>query len=132
MDDADILLAWKNEEDTRKNSIVTQDIITRENHLSWLKECLSDSNRELNIILLDEAPVGDVRLDKGNEIEISIRLDRKYRGKGLATAVIGMFPAPLIAKIVTRNLASMRVFISNGFKPYEYVQGKVAYYIFRK
>ncbi len=143
VEDAENLLKWKNEEDTRRNSIVTGEIIKLENHLEWLKKTLTDPTVQFWIIEDDGVPVGDLRLNHGEtESEISIRLDKSCRGKGLATAVIGMVECPkrLVAKIVAHNLASMRVFISNGYKPYEYICGKydpvldktINYYIFKK
>lgn len=135
IEDAGNLLKWKNEEDTRKNSIVTGEMIKLEDHLVWLKKTLEDPSIDFWIIEDDGLPMGDLRLNHGRtETEISIRLDKASRGKGLATAVVGMVECSnkLVAKIVAHNLASMRVFISNGYKPYEYIQGEVNYYIFKK
>lgn len=132
MTDAADLLRWKNEEDTRKNSIVTDAMIDLDDHIKWLTKTLADSTVEFYIILDDGERVGDVRLNHVEETEISIRMDKKCRGRGLATQVISMFKAPLLAKIRAHNVASMRVFITNGFRPDEYVEKPVPYYIFRK
>lgn len=134
MDDADMLLEWKNEEDTRMNSIATTDKINYSRHIAWLADTLESKASRLMIIEDDGVPAGDVRLDYDlYETEVSIRLDKKYRGKGLATAVIGMIREEgMKAKIRAHNLASMRVFISNGFKPYEYYTEPVPYYVFKK
>lgn len=135
--DAVNLLKWKNEEDTRKNSIVSDKVITMENHLGWLHNTLANPMIDFWIIEDDGVPVGDVRLNHSasGEAEISIRMDKAYRGKGTATAVIGMVEpvgVRFVAKIRAHNLASMRVFISNGYKPYEFVDGSTPYYIFKK
>jgi RimJ/RimL family protein N-acetyltransferase len=135
MDDAELLLRWKNEEDTRKNSIVTDEVIKMENHLKWLEATLLDWSTTFRIILLDGVPVGDVRTQiqlESNMQEISIRMDKQYRGMGLATQVIAMFNGPLLAKIRAHNIASMRVFIANGYRPEKFVDGPAPYYIFRK
>lgn len=133
-----MLLGWKNERDTRMNSIVTHDKILLKNHLKWLEKTLTSKSHFLFIALYDGKPVGDVRFDRlrNGDFEISIRMDKKYRGKGLATKVISlaelfMFdPTCLVAKIVAHNINSMRVFISNGYKPEKFVDN--TYYIFRK
>ena len=91
IEDAENLLRWKNEEDTRKNSIVTGELIKMEDHLVWLQKTLNDPSVDFWIIEDDGVPMGDLRLNHGKtETEISIRLDKAARGKGLATAVIGM------------------------------------------
>lgn len=136
--DTDDLLEWKNDPDTRKFSIVTQDVILKENHKKWLADCLFDKNRELNILFYNGEKCGDLRFDIGPEtIEVSIRLAKEFRGKGIGSAAIKkycptvkrMYGKPIIAKIVNGNLASMNVFIANGFKPIKYEEG---YYTFIK
>lgn len=127
MEDAELLLSWKNEEDTRKNSIATDAVIQMEDHLKWLSERVL--REEFYIILLDDQAVGDVRLEGD---EISIRMDKKYRGMGLATQVIAQFPYANTAKIRTHNVASMRVFLANGFRPAEHVGGEAPYLIFKR
>ena len=133
MDDAEMLLRWKNEEDTRKNAILTDAMIAMDDHRKWLERTLADHTVQFQIILDDGEPVGDVRVNLWNgEREISIRMDKKCRGRGLATQVIALFRAPLVAKIRAHNIASMRVFIANGFRPEQYITDPVPYYIFRK
>jgi RimJ/RimL family protein N-acetyltransferase len=132
MKDAQMLLGWKNEEDTRRNSIVTDKVIAVADHLKWLERTLADDSVELYVIEDSGFPIGDVRLDKGAETEISIRMDASCRGRGLATQVIAMFKSPLTAKIRVHNVASMRVFIANGYRPEEYVAEPAPHLIFRK
>lgn len=139
MSDASLLLKWKNEADTRANSIVTGAHIKMVNHLKWLKAALKDpAISSFDIILVDGKAVGDVRVNwvigKGGnmEKEISIRMDKKCRGRGLATQVIAMFDSPMTAKIRVHNVASMRVFIANGYRPEEYIAEPAPYLIFRK
>jgi RimJ/RimL family protein N-acetyltransferase len=135
MGDAVDLLRWKNETDTRMNSIVTSDEIKLEDHLVWLEKTLSDPSVSLNIVEMDGRPIGDLRFNHvAQETEVSIRLEKACRGKGVATAVIGRIfgRGILTAKIVGHNLASMRVFIANGYMPEEFIQGPVNYYVFKK
>ena len=132
--DAVDLLRWKNDPETRRNSIVTQDEIKLEDHLIWLRRTLDDSTIQFFIVELEGKPIGDLRLnplDTG-ETEISIRLDVSTRGLGIATQVIGMVRGLLLAKIVSHNVASMRSFIANGFRPEAFIEGLVSYYLFKK
>lgn len=143
MSDAEDLLRWKNEPDTRANSIVTDAIIELEGHLMWLEKTLADKTVEFYIIQLNGESIGDLRLNHGKkETEVSIRMDKRFRGKGLATHVIGLIEPGkvLVAKIRAHNLASMRVFYSNGFRPERAYRlngeivtaGPVDYYVFKK
>jgi RimJ/RimL family protein N-acetyltransferase len=135
MEDAALLLKWKNEPDTRSNSIVSQEEIQWESHLNWLEKTLKNGAVELSIIELDGRSIGDLRLDWDGETEVSIRMDVAFRGKGVATKAVGMVnrKGPLKAKIVAHNLASMRVFLKNSYLPYELIRkSPVDYYIFRK
>jgi RimJ/RimL family protein N-acetyltransferase len=128
IEDAKFLFDLKNDEDTRRNAIVTEDLILWENHLPWLEKRLEKPG--MNIIMLDEIPVGDVRFDYGDETEISIKLVPEFRGQGIARRVIGMCLGKLVAYIVDGNIPSMRTFLANGFKPVEYIKGKKNYYRF--
>lgn len=126
MDDAQMLLRWKNDPLTIKNSIVTDKLITMKNHLRWLRKHLG----EISIIIVDNTPVGDVRISNG---EIAIKLDIKYRGRGLGAEAIKLASRgkKLTAKIVKHNIPSMRVFIQNGYLPVGLRrEGTVEYYVF--
>lgn len=126
MDDAQMLLRWKNDPLTIKNSIVTDKLITMKNHLRWLRKNLDG----IFIIIVDNTPVGDVRISGG---EIAIKLDIKYRGRGLGTEAIRLASKgkKLTAKIVKHNIPSMRVFIQNGYLPVSLRrEGTVEYYVF--
>jgi len=72
--DAQVLLEWRNDPETRKNSH-TMDEIKMEDHMKWLYGVLSSGGRYLLIAELREslesevtAPVGTVRLDLSGDI----------------------------------------------------------------
>jgi len=134
MNDADLLLKWKNDDETRRNSIVSREPIKRENHLFWLERTLQDRSVELYIICYNGLFVGDLRLNHHDDgTEVSIRLDKIQRGQGLARRAIGMAHGEkLYAKIVPHNVASMRAFLANGYKPVKFVKEPVEHYIFRR
>lgn len=123
IDDAMDLLRWKNEADTRKFSIIAKDEIKVEDHLKWLSRILQDPNVRLYVIVKDSCPVGDIRFDISDEVEISVRIDKPYRNQGIGSWAVGNIgpmemadiKKPFMAKIVEGNGASMRIFTKNGF-----------------
>lgn len=122
MDDALILLEWKNDPTMRKFSIQTHEEIKLEDHLKWLEKHLS----EIYIICSHRDTYGDIRFEGD---EIAIKLDPKFRGMGIgkrALTLATMRRKHLIAKIVNGNIASMNLFISCGFKFKAYEEG---YYV---
>jgi UDP-2,4-diacetamido-2,4,6-trideoxy-beta-L-altropyranose hydrolase len=127
-DDADDLLAWKNDATVRQFSIVSKEPILKENHLGWLTKTLADPNVLLKIILLDGRKLGDIRFDiNDHEIEVSIRLAPQYRGMGIGTRALDQectqmeknCDKVLTATIVNENEASLKLFTANGFKVFE-------------
>lgn len=124
MEDADFMLGLKNDPDTRIFAIKTQEEIKREDHIKWL----SSHFMWMSVIETDYgARVGAMRIFSN---EVSIWIDKPYRGLGLATEVLrretekGMY-----ARIVHGNVASIRSFVKAGFVP---VGGEINYYILRK
>ena len=136
MADADFMLQLKNDPETRRFSIVSQEEIKKEDHYKWLEENL----QYFQIIQSDNAvtqdgkgnfvcysPIGAVRIQNN---EVSIWIDRMFRGNGMASYVLEMVSeVGMTAKIVEGNLASMNCFINAGFKP---IKKNNNYYIFQK
>jgi RimJ/RimL family protein N-acetyltransferase len=127
LEDAADLLEWKNDPDTRRFSIVTEEPIEWLAHLKWLDKRI----RQLGffVIVAGQVKCGDVRFDIGkDEIEVSIRIGRPFRNRGIATAVIGLacplmqhcHALPLIAKVVQGNNASLRLFTKFDFRVVEH------------
>ncbi len=123
MDDADFMLGLKNDPDTRRFAILTQDEIKREDHIRWLE----NNVHEFQIIESDfGSSKGAIRM---HENEISIWLGKEFRGQGIALKMINSVKRRgTIAKIVSGNIASMRAFSKARFLPKEYVDNK--YYIY--
>ena len=123
MDDARVLLNWKNDPVMRKFSIETHDEIKMEDHLKWLEKHLN----EIYIICSHRDTYGDIRLE-GNVI--AIKLDPDSRGKGIGKKAIGLAQGirdELVAYIVNGNVPSMRLFLGAGFKVTDYNED--GYYI---
>lgn len=124
MEDANDLLRWKNQADTRKFSLVSQKRILKKNHLKWLEKTLQEGTMQIWVL----PGVGNVRIE-GNEIAIGV--GKEFYGQGVGTKMIRHFSkSGMTAKIVDGNVASMRLFLKCGYKPISHAVTKtgVGYY----
>lgn len=120
MEDADFLLELKNDPVMRKFAVVSHKKITKTAHLEWLKDNVG------GIFIITERGVrlGMFRIAQS---EVSINLSPICRGRGIGSKVLKKFcPRGVWAKIVNGNVASMRIFLSNGFQIVDY---KENYYV---
>jgi L-amino acid N-acyltransferase YncA len=119
MEDADDLLAWRNDPITRMNSRSTAEV-SREDHQDWMERMIARPSDDC-IVLVAEG-VGVVRFDQSEECyEVSITIAPSERGKGLGKDILDyacvlMDNRTLIAEIRAGNLASRRIFEQTGFK----------------
>lgn len=115
-----ILLDWRNDPDTRLNSVSSVEII-EESHKYWLKHTLESDIRKLFIYEADK-PVGTIRLDIVDwETKIlSWTVAPEARGAGVGTAMLKSFlekyPDSYFAEILPENKASMAIAKKVGFK----------------
>lgn len=120
IDDAEILLEWRNDPDTRQNSFNSQ-LVLRENHLRWLEGVFVDADRDLYIAEVDGAAVGTLRVDHDNlgQSELSWTVAPDSRGKGIGKMMLiearNMLPGALVARIKSENIASLSMVYSVGF-----------------
>jgi len=124
IDDADTLLAWRNDDDTRQASF-SQDVVSRDDHLAWLAERLAPMHEE-SIWMIDDngSAVGSGRICVMNDdfAQISITIALAFRNKGygrqairlLAQKVQHMKRTP-IAFVRPDNARSVKVFSAAGF-----------------
>ena len=118
--DADVLLNWRNNLQTRKASR-NEKIILRSEHIKWLQNVLCDPSRLLLIAEYNGKAVGTVRLDRTNnyaEISWTIAPDARGRGFGkeIVKAVAQKHKGPLCAHIRSGNAASARIAMHAGMK----------------
>lgn len=124
MFDAELMLGWKNDEETRKYAIATSEEIKPAAHYAWLEHNVQFFQ---TIEDMRKVPVGAIRVQNG---EISIWVDRAVRGNGIARDTIRKVShTGQTAKIVEGNIPSMRAFIFSGFAPTVKLDN---YYIFKK
>jgi RimJ/RimL family protein N-acetyltransferase len=122
--DAERLLAWRNDPETRANS-------RRQHILTWaeLIEAAPGTQRETYVGEIDGNPVGSVRLDyTGQDCELSWTVAPESRGHGIGRALVAAAIAQartnmLIAAIKPDNLASRRIAEALGFTQYGEEQG---------
>ena len=124
-DDAEALLAWRNQTDVRLYSR-SQDIIGPEEHARWLSEVIAAPKRHLMIGCRNAKPVGVVRLDVDGECgEVSIYLTPDARRQNNGSALLRAQEAwirnslpgitRLVAVVVGDNASSHNLFLKNGY-----------------
>ncbi|MCV2401895.1 GNAT family N-acetyltransferase [Marinomonas sp. C2222] len=136
LEDANVLLAWRNDTETRLASH-NQDIISLEQHITWLEHSLAiPDKRQLWIAEIDGVAVGTCRADvvtdtTENVWELSWTVAPEMRGKGIAyrmlRAFITSFESSLMAQIKCENIASIKVADKLGFILKEEKEGVLFY-----
>lgn len=126
MDDADRILAWQRHPLTRvhfRNPAVPDE----RSHKAWLACKLADPGSCLSTVMLEQTPVGMVRLDAsaggGPDVpafEVSILVDPRHHGQGIGKAALGLLrllapEAELQAEVLPENEGSHRLFRRAGY-----------------
>lgn len=120
-DDWKLLLDWRNDPITRKNSF-TQEETLEQTHKLWFNDSLSNPYREIYILEDNLTPVGSLRSDHflNNECVLSWSIAPAQRGKGYGTKILELFlqnkTGKFIAEIKPENKASIRMVEKNGFE----------------
>ena len=126
-EDSPRLLAWRNDPVTREAAF-NQEPVSEGTHAAWLERKLGDPRVALLIAEEDERPVGQVRLEAGEEreAEIHVALAPEARGRGLAAVAIAaaareargrLGAGTLLARVKDENEPSLRAFRTAGFVP---------------
>lgn len=123
-DDGARLLAWRNDPETRRQS-VTQGEVAAADHATWLARSLASDDRTLLVAEHEGTPVGTVRLDRepADAWEVSITVAPEARGKRLASAMLVAAEAVartrgailLTARIRKDNAGSLAAFERAGY-----------------
>ena len=134
--DADLILEWINDPLDRENSINQKPILYDE-HIEWLKNALKDNNKYLYIMMIDDVPVGHIKLNLNNGIaDIGYCIAPKYRGKGFGKTMMSLLIdeasrnkkiKKLTALVKKKNTLSIKVFQNFQFTEYETSNGYIRY-----
>ena len=118
--DADVLLDWRNDPETREGSHNTAEP-RRVEHIAWLSRSLGDPNRLLFVAEDDGVPVGTVRADFSEGVWVlSWTTAPRARGRGVAKRMVSLLARqisdPIRAEVKVGNIASTRVAEHAGMK----------------
>ncbi|MDX2175700.1 MAG: UDP-2,4-diacetamido-2,4,6-trideoxy-beta-L-altropyranose hydrolase [Candidatus Sumerlaeia bacterium] len=132
MDDAELLLNWRNDPLTRLMSL-SADEVTLEEHLRWLEGTLKRTDRELLIGEFQGEAVGLGRHDYfgQNDSLLNINMNSLARGRGFAVGLLGAAmrwpaakrgPTLIHGHVFPENSASQRMVQQNGMARHGYVK----------
>jgi len=126
MEDAQLLLSWRNDPATQAASFNTQ-AVDLASHLQWLQRKLASPDA-LMFIACDQTgqPVGQIRLDIENgDALIDFTIAPAMRGQKLASRLLRLGCLPVLRRQIVRrmvgyvrseNVASQRAFLRAGFE----------------
>ncbi|MFI7674969.1 GNAT family N-acetyltransferase [Actinophytocola sp. NPDC049390] len=119
--DAELLLSWRNDPETRRWSRTTDPVPAAE-HRAWLAGTLASPDCRLFVADHGGRPVGTVRFDRdGDTWEVSLTVAPSARGRGLAAPMLlaaerALGPAVIRANVHHSNAASLAVFRRAGYR----------------
>lgn len=121
-DDWELLLNWRNDDNTRKNFHNTLEV--DENiHKNWLRSVLLNTERPLFIVIENDCPVGMVRADFDRSslvYELSWTVAPYARGRGIGCKMVMLLMNKLTgckrAEIKKDNLSSIKIAEFVGMK----------------
>lgn len=122
--DSDLMFAWQSLPEVRRYARHPE-MPSRAGHDAWVESALASPERVLTLILHGGAPVGVLRfdrLDAAPSYEISILVDPRLHGRGVAAAALRLGQtllrgATLHAEVDPENAASLQLFRGAGFHP---------------
>jgi RimJ/RimL family protein N-acetyltransferase len=115
-----ILLDWRNDSLTRKNSF-NQDEVSERTHKLWFNDSLLNPYMEIYILEDDIIPVGSIRSNNilTNQYILSWSIAPDQRGKGYGTKILEIYlqgrTGSFIAEIKHENVASIKMVQKNRF-----------------
>ena len=131
MKDADMLLDWRNDPETKKASHSTSEVV-KEEHVAWLSKILGNADRRLLVAEKNSAPVGTVRADFAEGVwELSWTVAPNSRGQGVAKRMVALLASeisePIRAEVRANNITSARIAEHAGMAFNREVEGILHY-----
>jgi UDP-2,4-diacetamido-2,4,6-trideoxy-beta-L-altropyranose hydrolase len=122
-EDSALLLRWRNDPETRRNSINTAEVRPEE-HALWFHKMMILDPQRIAVAHLDGLPVGVVRLDwnEGHDsCELFFTVAPEHRRKGFGFSIVqqqieDLSNLRVLARVKTANLGSRRIFDRLGFR----------------
>jgi len=127
-----ILLEWRNDKNTRRNSF-NSDLISINTHKEFLNNALINPNRHLFILEYNEIPVGTIREDRvdKDEFELSYVISPKYRGKKIGQIMISLYligrKGSFLCEVKEENFSSIKMIENLDFKLFK-TENRVNFY----
>ena len=133
IDDWKMLLAWRNDPETRTNSLDDR-AISDDEHKKWLQQVLQNPNRRIYIVMENNEPVGSVRADfepTEHYHELSWTVAPEMRGKGIGKRMVKLLaetiPGKVYARVKKENISSARIAVFAGLQLINEEEGIVFY-----
>lgn len=113
IEDAELLLSWRNDPETRARSHNSNQV-EMASHVAWLADTLGNPTRQLFVAEKDGVPVGTSRADfDGSCHELSWTVAPEFRCSGIGKAMVAMLAervaGPIRAEIKTGHTASVKI-----------------------
>ena len=87
-DDMELLYRWVNDPTVRSNAFKA-DAVSPEEHRTWFERMMIDPNVDIFILMVDDAPIGQVRLVfDGGQASVRFFYDDPYRSPSLYSAAV--------------------------------------------
>ncbi len=111
--DAETLLRWRNDPETRRASRETAPVTKRE-HLEWLAKSLESPTRKLRVVEQSGCSVGVVRADYVDGVhELSWTVAPEARGRGIGKRMVAEFvrelEGPIQSEVRKDNASSAKI-----------------------
>ncbi len=113
IDDAALLLTWRNDPTTRSMSLAVEEI-DWETHIDWLDGKINSDKSKIYIAHHNHAPIGNIRCEqREGHSELSWIIAPEHRGSGLGKRMLREFVEQYenryTAIIRTENVASQKI-----------------------
>lgn len=123
LEDKYLLYWWANDETVRSNAF-QREYFSSNQHDRWYKQALANDNIIIYVLVSDNVPVGQVRLqyDDNGTCLIDYSIAVEQRGNGYGKKILQLVEqevmggTTLLGQVVDSNIASHNIFRSLGYR----------------